>query len=381
MIRFLIEKEFKQIMRNSFVPKIIVGLPLMAMLVFPWAANQSIKSIKISVVDNDRSTFSERLIHKITSSGYFILTDISPTYDMAMKSIEAGTADIIFEIENDIEKNLIRENVGHVMISANSVNGTKGGLGSAYLSSILADYARELTIEHEQITMGSNHQLSTGFMSSAKPIINYQLLYKFNPHLDYKIFMIPAIMVMLLTIITGFLPALNIVGEKEAGTIEQMNVTPVKRLMFIVAKLIPYWIIGFIVLSICMGLSALIYKLYPVGSLFTIFFFVSLYILVVSGFGLVISNYSNTMQQAMFVMFFFVMIFLLMSGLFTPVASMPNWAQKITIFNPLKYLMQVMRLVYLKGSAFSEMIPQFLALSAFAVGLNSWAVVSYRKSR
>ena len=150
--------------------------------------------------------------------------------------------------------------------------------------------------------------------------------------------------------------------------------------MFIMAKLIPYWIIGFLVVSICMGLAALVYGLYPAGSLFTIYFFASLYILVVSGFGLVISNYSNTMQQAMFVTFFFVMVFILMSGLFTPVASMPDWAQKITIFNPLKYLMQVLRLVYLKGSAFSEMIPQFLALCGFAVGLNVWAVMSYKKS-
>ena len=371
MLKYLIEKEFKQIKRNSFVPKIIIMLPIMAMLVFPWAANQSIKSVNISIVDNDRSTFSDRLVHKITSSGYFILTDVSPTYDMAMKSIEAGTADIIFEIENDFEKNLIRENVGHVMISANSVNGMKGGLGSSYLTAILSDYAAELRMENGELTMGNNYQLS---------IINYQLQYKFNPHLDYKIFMIPAIMVMLMTLIAGFLPALNIVGEKEAGTIEQMNVTPVKRLMFIMAKLIPYWIIGFAVLTICMGVAAVIYGLYPVGSLLTIYLFASLYVLVVSGFGLIISNYSGTMQQAMFVMFFFIMVFILMSGLFTPIASMPGWAQKITIFNPLKYLMQVMRLVYLKGSAFSEMIPQFLALCCFAVGLNAWAVMSYRKS-
>jgi ABC-2 type transport system permease protein len=288
-----------------------------------------------------------------------------------MKSIEAGKADIILEIENDFEKNMIRENVGHVMISANSVNGIKGGLGSAYLSSIIADYATELRVESGKLKAENNFQLST---------FNFQPLYKFNPHLDYKVFMIPALMVMILTLLTGILPALNIVGEKEAGTIEQMNVTPVKRLMFIMAKLIPYWIIGFIVVGICMGLGALIYGLYPAGSLFTIFFFASIYILVVSGFGLVISNYSNTMQQAMFVVFFFVMVFILMSGLFTPVSSMPDWAQKITIFNPLKYLMQVMRLVYLKGSAFGEMIPQFVALCCFAVGLNMWAVISYRKS-
>ncbi|KAA6315656.1 Inner membrane transport permease, partial [termite gut metagenome] len=116
-------------------------------------------------------------------------------------------------------------------------------------------------------------------------------------------------------------------SEKEAGTIEQINVTPVKKFTFIIAKLIPYWIIGFLILTICFILAALIYGLSPVGNIVIIYLFTSIYISVVSGLGLVISNYSNTMQQAMFVMFFFVIILILMSGLFTLVESMPNWAQ------------------------------------------------------
>jgi len=370
MLKYLIEKEFKQIKRNTFVPKIIVAMPLMMMLVLPWAANQSIKGVKLSVVDNDHSTFSEQLVQKIISSDYFALTDVSPTYDISMRSVETGTADIILEIEPNFEKNLIKEGRGNVMISANSVNGMKGGLGSSYLAAILGDYANTLR----------EKQMSAGVQASAIPKFSVMPQYKFNPRLDYKVFMLPALMVMLLTMIAGFLPALSIVGEKETGTIEQINVTPVRKVMFVLSKLIPYWLIGFVVLTLCMGIAALVYGLFPVGSLFTIYFFASIYILIVSGFGLVVSNYSNTMQQAMFVMFFFVMVFILMSGLFTPVASMPDWAQKITIFNPLKYLMQVMRLVYLKGSAFGEMIPQFFALCAFAIGFNAWAIMSYRKS-
>lgn len=375
MLRFLIEKEFKQIFRNPFIPKIIVAMPLVMMLVMPWAANQSVKGLKLSVIDNDHSTFSERLIHKITASDYFKLTDVSPTNDKAMQSIESGKADLILEIEPDFEKNLMRENVGRVMVSANSVNGMKGGIGSAYLTQILGDYAAELRETYGRKTVGANHNSP---LQVAKFTVTPQ--YKFNPHLDYKVFMVPALMVMLLTMIVGFLPALNIVSEKEVGTIEQINVTPVKKITFVLAKLIPYWIIGFVVLTLCMGLAALVYGIFPAGSLFTIYFFALIYIFILSGFGLIISNYSNTMQQAMFVMFFFVMVFIMMSGLFTPVASMPQWAQFITHFNPLKYLMQVMRLVYLKGSSFSEMIPQFLALCGFAVVLNAWAVASYRKS-
>ena len=198
--------------------------------------------------------------------------------------------------------------------------------------------------------------------------------------MDYKVFMVPALMVMLLTMLCGFMPALNIVAEKEAGTIEQINVTPVGKFTFILAKLIPYWSIGFFVLTLCFGLARLFYGLAPAGSIVTIYAAAGLFVLTISGFGLMISNHSDTMQQATFVMMFFMVILILLSGLFTPISSMPQWAQDITILNPLKYLMQVMRLVYLKGSPFSQLTVQFAALAIFAVVLNLWAVLSYRKN-
>jgi ABC-2 type transport system permease protein len=370
MIRFLIEKEVKRIRRNSFVPKILVAMPLAMMLVFPWAANQEVRDVRLAVVDNDHSTFSQRLVGKIPASGYFKLANVSATCPEALRSIESGEADIILEVAPGFERDMVRGEAGRVMIAANAVDGTKGTLGTSYLSSILADYAEEL------------RQEAGGFkpVVSASPSFGVVSQYKFNPYLDYKVFMIPALMVMLLTMLCGFLPALNIVAEKEAGTIEQMNVTPVRKIDFVLAKLIPYWFIGFVMLGVCMGLAALIYGLYPAGSLPTIFLFASIYVLVVSGMGLVVSNHSDTMQQAMFVMFFFVMILLLMSGLFTPVKSMPRWAQAITVINPLKYFIEVMRLVYLKGSGFGQLIPQFFALCGFAAAFNVWAVASYRKS-
>jgi ABC-2 type transport system permease protein len=368
MLKFLIEKEFKQIFRNAFLPKMIFAMPMMMMLVLPWAANMEVKNVNLSVVDGDRSTFSARMVQKITASGYFRLTDVSATGSEAMNSIDAGTADIILEIERDFERTIINGGEARVMISANSVNGAKGGLGSSYLSSIIGDYARELREEYG------------GQTPVTVPTFTVVPQYRFNPHLDYRVFMIPALMVLLLTLLCGFLPALNIVGEKETGTIEQINVTPVKKFVFVLAKLIPFWVIGFIVLGIGIALAALLYGIYPAGSLLTVLLFASIYILVVSGMGLVVSNYSDTMQQAMFVMFFFIMILILMSGIFTPVNSMPEWAQTVTIFNPLKYFMQVIRLIYMKGSAYSELLPQFLALCGFAIVLNGWAVLSYRKS-
>ena len=368
MIKYLLEKEFKQIFRHAFIPKLILAMPVMIMLVFPWVANQEIKNVRISVVDNDRSTFSERLTNKITASGYFQLVDFPNSSSEAIQSVDEGKSDIILEIQPEFERNIRMTGIARVMISANAVNGMKGGLGSAYLSGIINDFANELRIENGELRI--NSQFST---------LNSQ--FRFNPTLDYKVFMIPALFVMLLTMLTGFLPAFNIVGEKELGTTEQLNVTPMNKGIFILAKLIPYWIIGFVILTICMGLAALIYGLIPAGSLATIYLCAVIYILVVSGLGIVVSNYSDTMQQAMFVMFFFMLIIILLSGLFTPVSSMPKWAQVITSINPLKYFMEVMRAVYLKGSSIKELLPQFFTLCGFAVAVNIWAVLSYKKSR
>ena len=371
MLRFLIEKEFKQIIRHPFIPKMIFAFPCMVMLIFPWAATFEVKDVNLSVVDSDHSSCSVRLAQKIVSSGYFRLTDVSDTYAEALQSIENHTSDLILTIPQNFERDLVREGYAGVMITANSVNSAKSGMGSSYLVSIIHDFADNL--RKEQLSVISD-RLSV-------PRIEIVPQFRFNPHLNYKVFIVPALMVILLTLLCGFLPALNIVSEKETGTIEQMNVTPVSKFQFILAKLIPYWLIGFVVLSLSFGLAALIYHLFPAGSLFTIYCFASIFVLVVSGFGLVISNYSATMQQAMFVMMFFVIVFILMSGLFTPVRSMPAWAQVVTVINPLKYFIEIMRMVYLKGSTLAEMSFHMLALTGFAVFFNVWAIFSYRKVR
>ena len=212
------------------------------------------------------------------------------------------------------------------------------------------------------------------------PVVRLSELNLFNPMLDYKAFMIPALIVMLLTILCGFLPALNIVGEKEAGTIEQLNVTPLGKWTFIFGKLIPYWVVGLVAFTLCLILARFVYGLVSAGSLLLLYGFAFLYILIMSGVGIVVSNYSATMQQAMFVTFFFMLLFILMSGLFTSVGSMPLWAQNITLLNPIRYIVEVIRAIYLKGAVFSDMLPQFLSICAFSVILNIYAIVSFKRS-
>ncbi|GHT52521.1 ABC transporter permease [Bacteroidia bacterium] len=370
MIKYLIQKEFKQIIRHSFIPKILVMLPLMVIFVFPWAANQEITDMKVVLVDNDHSTLSRRLTEKIGASSYFRLQGVMPSYDAALYQIEDEQADIIFQIQPDFEKELLTQGISTVRISVNAVNIMKGGLGSGYMSSIVRDFADEIREEKQ-----------AGGAVQGQPItLNLSPLNLYNPYGDYKIFMIPALLVMLLTIICGFLPTLNIVSEKELGTIEQINVTPVSKIAFILSKLIPNWIMGLVIMSVYMLLAALVYGLTPAGNLLTIYLSALVYILVVSGLGLIISNYSSSIQQAMFLMFFFLMLMILLSGLFTPIASMPHWAQVSTLFNPLRYFVEIMRMVYLKGSHISQLTQQLGALICFVVFFNVLAVISYRKS-
>ena len=365
MIKFLIEKEFKQLIRNSFLPRLILLFPCMIMIFMPWAMNLEVRNVSLNIVDNDHSVLSRRLVDKIAASTYFRLTALPDSYDEALRNVEAGDADVILEIPRYFERDCIGGNAAHVLIAANAVNGTKGGLGSTYLSNIVRDYTSEA--------------VTTDIPASSTVDCRLSTLNLYNPNLNYKLFMVPALMVMLLTLICGFLPALNIVGEKEAGTIEQINVTPVSKFTFILAKLLPYWLIGFIVLTICFILAWALYGIVPVGHFLIIYFFAVLFVLSMSGLGLVISNHSATMQQSMFVMWFCMLILILMSGLFTPIRSMPGWAQVITVFNPLKYLMQVMRMVYLKGSGMTDLLPQLGALLLFALVLNIWAVRSFKK--
>lgn len=370
MIKYLIEKEFKQLLRNSFLPKLIFIFPCMIMILMPWAANLEIENINLNIVDNDHSVLSRRLVDKVGASTYFRLTALPNTYDEALRSVEVGTADVILEIPRNFEKDWINGKAPRLLVAANAVNGTKGSLGSSYMSSIVSDYTRELNSEVSVKTL----------VGKMLPRVGISTLNLYNPTLNYKLFMIPALMVMLLTLICGFLPALNVVGEKEVGTIEQINVTPVNKFTFIAAKLIPYWLIGFVVLTICFVLAWLLYGILPAGHFFTIYGFALIFLPVVSGFGLVISNHSATLQQAMFVMWFFMLVLILMSGLFTPIHSMPEWAQWITRINPLRYFIEVMRTIYLRGGGFADLLPQLGALFAFAVVANIWAVKSYRKS-
>ena len=366
VLRYLIEKEFKQMLRNRVLPAVFVVLPLAMMQMVPRVASQEVKNLKLAVVDHDHTTLSARLTQKLGASTFFRLEAVPESYKEAVKMVDTNHADIVVEIARGFGKHLEGSGGGSdVMVVANGVNGVKSALGTSYIQQILAGYSREL--RHERGVEGANKGLQM------KP------RFLFNTRLDYKPYMIPALLALLLVITVGFLPALNIVMEKEKGTIEQINVTPVGRADFILSKLIPYWAVGLSVTFYGLALGGLIYGVWPAGGLWGITLATTLFILVVSSLGLIVSNFSDTLQQAALTMFFFVVIFVLMSGMISPVQSMPAWAKAVAAANPLYYFIDLMRVLYLKGSAVAEARAPLLALCAFIAALWPVAIFSYRK--
>lgn len=355
-LRYLIEKEFLQIRRNAFLPKLVVMFPIMIMCVMPWVASMEVKNLVVDVVDNDHSSMSSRLIHELEASRYFIFGAQRQSYDEALTDIENSRADVILEIPPRFESDLINGRRPQMLIASNAVSGTKGSMAGSYLSSIVTTAVTG--------TSGSDM---------------LKVLYLYNKNLNYKVFMIPSLMAIVMLLMCGFLPTLNIVGEKESGTIEAINVTPVKKWEFILAKMIPYWIIAMVVMTICFVLSWAVYGITSEGSLLLVYLISILMALIFSGLGLIISNYNDTMQQAVFVMWFVVVNIILLSGLFTPVRSMPDWAYMTTWINPMHYYIDAVRTVFVRGGTFMSIAHQVFALAAFALAVNLWAVKSYSK--
>lgn len=362
-LSILIQKEFIQIFRNPLLPRLILIFPVMVMLVLPWVTTMDVRGVNVAIIDEDGSTLSRRIASDVRAAEYFTIREGVATHREALALLEDCQVDVILLIPDDFERDLTSVEPQKIDISANAVNATKGSLGSQYLVQTIAS-----TLSKYRASQGAPQLTDLTVVQN-----------RYNPTLNYRHLMIPALMIMLVILICGFLSAVNIVSEKENGTIEQINVTPVGKFTFILAKLIPFWLIGLFVISVAMVVAWLVYGLVPLGSLGNIYLATILFILCFSGFGVAVANLSDNIQQTMFVMFFFIVIFMLLSGLLTPISSMPEWAQRFTLILPPRYYIDIMRAVYLKGTPFVELWHHFAALGLFVILFNLLAVLTYRK--
>jgi len=347
---------------------IIFVVPVVQMILLTYAASLEMKGIKMVVVDQDLTQASRLLVSGFSGSPFFDIAHSTTSYPEAESMLTGDRADVILHIQNNFEKRLYVEQQTDLQLIVNAINATEAGLINAYSTQIVQEYNKQVRAEWFGL------DVSGGMMPEIKPSFWY------NPLLDYKIYMFSGILVILVTLIGMILTALNLVREKEMGTTEQINVTPIRKYQFIMAKLLPFWIIALFELAFGLVVGRLLYDLPMVGSLGLLFLFTCVYILVVLGIGLFLSTISNTQQQLMFVVFFFMLTFILMSGVFTPADSMPQWAQKVNLVNPAAYFMRVIRMILLKGSEFRDISREFFSLLVYAVLILSLAVTNYRKT-
>jgi ABC-2 type transport system permease protein len=369
IIRTLLIKEFKQIIRNRFILPVIIVIPLVQMILLTYAASLEMKGINMVVVDEDRSTLSRQLISKFSGSPFFEIVQQTAQFEEARKMLGYDKADVILHFDSHFEDRFYRERHTGLQLVVNAINATEAGLVNAYSTQIISGYNEE--IRAELVGMGESGRT-----------VRLEMIPKlwYNPLLDYKIYMFSGILVLIVTLIGMLVTALNLVREKEMGTTEQINVTPIRKYQFIIAKLLPFWLIALFELAFGLVVGRVLYDLPIRGSLGLLFLVASVYLLVVLGFGLFLSTISNTQQQLMFVTFFFIITFILMSGVFTPAESMPVWAQKVNLINPVAYFMKVIRMVLLKGSGFRDISREFLSMAVYATLILTLAVTNYRKT-
>lgn len=367
-IFFILEKEFRQILRDPTILRMMFIMPVIQLIVLPMAADYEVKNVRIAILDHDKSAYTSQLVQKITATDYFTLDAYAGDMKAAMREIELDRADMVLEIPAGFEKNLIKEDEASVLIAVNAINGVRANLGSSYLLNIIRGFNDNIRTKWMQLPkVGNEPRIATTYSTW------------YNVHLNYQRYMVPGILVILVTMVCSFLAALNIVKEKEIGTIEQINVTPIRKHHFILGKLIPFWIMGQITLTLGFIIARLVYGISPEGNILVIYAFSSVYMLAILGLGLLISTFVQTQQQAMLISFFLMMIFILLGGLYTSIESMPRWAQYIAAVNPVSYFIEVMRMVFLKGSSFTDILRHLGIIALFAVVVNSWAVISYRK--
>jgi ABC-2 type transport system permease protein len=369
-ILFIIQKEFRQIFRNKAMLPIIFVLPLVQLLILSNAASFEIKNIKFSYIDNDHSEASRELISKFQASKYFNIIESFSSKKEADFQMQTGKVDVILEIPNHFERDLIKENGTNLSVSINAIDGAAAGVENVYISQIINGFNQKIQTQLYQYNDAS-------YVQPANILTIPSFWY--NNTLNYKTFMVPGILVLLVTMLTLFLSSMNIVREKEIGTLEQINVTPIRKYQFVIGKLFPFWVLGLVILTVGLTIAKVVFSVPILGSIALIYFFTSIYLLVILGIGLIISNYSDTQQQAMFVAWFFTVIFILMSGLFTPIESMPAWAQNLTLLNPIRYFVEIIRMVMLKGASFSDISRPFFMIVFYAFALNGIAVWSYKK--
>ena len=398
-ILILIKKEFLQVFRNPLLLSILVVAPLVEFMIFPFCADYEIKVLNIAFIDNDRSQISKDIIHSFNSSEIFVSKGLLDNKEEADEMMKHDQIDLLIEIPINYENNLYNNENTQIAVTANAINSVKAGIGTGYVQEIIGGYMQDFAAMHTPANMQAaissanetaaqqkQGQRQAAAVPSA-PIrttnaakVNISNIYWYNEQMNYKNLIVPGILVILVTLIGCYVTALNLVREKEIGTIEQVNVTPIRKWQFLLGKMIPFWLLGMAEFGAGLIIMKFIFGISVQGSLPLLLGITAIYLFVMLGLGFFISSVSENQLQSMFIVLFLFIVFVLLSGVFTPTEGMPGWAHKINYLNPMSFYIEVIKKIILKGSAFESVMTETIVLSVMAVIINTGAVVSYREA-
>jgi len=352
-------------------------VPVIQLLILSSAATFEVTEGRLWVVDQDRSPTSRGLVERAVATGRFAVAGTSASMEVAEDALLDRRAAAVLHIPARFEADLVRGGGAEVQLLYDAQDGAAAGILNAYMGRILQRYGDEVG---GTLHPRSSATVGGGMAGGDVQGIDLRQRGWFNPELVYSDYMVPGILVLLVTIVALAITSMNIVREKEIGTLEQLNVTPVTRLQFVASKLLPFWIIALVDLALGLGVARVVFDVPMEGSLLVVFGAALVYLFVALGMGLLISTVVETQQQAMFISFTVNMVFLLMSGLFTPIQSMPGWARIVAEASPVKHFIEVMRAVLLKGAGLAETTTPILVLAGMAAVIFTLAVRQHSKT-
>jgi ABC-2 type transport system permease protein len=378
-VLFLARAEVLHIVRDRATLAQVLVLPILQLFVLSNAATFEIRNTPMYVVDFDRTSASRQLVARFDASGHFRIVGQSASLDAADEGLLRGDVTLALIIPHDFEWSVVRERSAAVQLAVNAEKGSAAGIVQSYAMQILNTYASELgtTFRPSMISVRGGGAEAAPMRGGSRIAVHVRHWY--NETLDYQHYMVPGLLVALVTMIGTLLSAQNIAREKELGTLEQLNVTPLTRGQFIAAKLLPLWVLGLLDLGIGLVVGRAVFGVPMRGSLLLLVGTAGIYLVVALSIGLWISTLVETQQQAMFVTFFIVNIYLLMSGLFTPIDSMADWVQVVSLVNPVRHFVTIARALLVRGASLQDIQTPFAILAVSAVALLVLAIRQYSK--
>ncbi|MBN1347778.1 ABC transporter permease [candidate division KSB1 bacterium] len=369
-LKFIIKKELKQFFRDRMMLRVIIVIPLGMMFLFGYAVTTDVKNIPIAICDLDNSKSSRQLIQKLENSGYFDLNVFEPDIEHIGGYLDRGDVRAAVIIPNRFADDLSRNRQPQVQLLIDGQDANSSQIALGYIANIIRSYSEDIFVD----VLNEQPQLAAAIHTLTPEIRIW-----FNPNLESVNFMIPGIVAMIVTVFSMFFTAMAVVREKEDGTLEQLMVTPISSLELMIGKTLPFVIIAFLDAAVIMILAKLWFGIPIEGNMLVLMLFIFLYLLTTLGLGLFVSTVSQTQMQALFLGWFFMVMMLLLSGFFIPVENMPHTIQLITYLNPLRYLITVVREIFLKGSGFIHLWHEAAALSVFGIIIITLSTLRFQK--